>query len=109
MAEEDEKLVLLDGQEVSLRADTLVIADHERALAIAGVMGGEHSGVAAGTRDLFLESAFFDTIAAPTVCTPTPRTASNVASTGSWPAKPWSVPPRCCWRSSAESPVPSSR
>ncbi|MNO59219.1 Phenylalanine--tRNA ligase beta subunit [compost metagenome] len=63
MAEEGEKLVLLDGQEVDLRADTLVIADHERALAIAGVMGGEHSGVSAKTRDLFLESAFFDTIA----------------------------------------------
>ena len=62
MAEEGEKLVLLDGQEVSLRADTLVIADHNRALAIAGVMGGEHSGVSAKTRDLFLESAFFDTI-----------------------------------------------
>ncbi len=63
MAEAGEKLVLLDGQEVTLRPDTLVIADQERALAIAGVMGGEHSGVAAGTRDLFLESAFFDTIA----------------------------------------------
>ncbi|SIS21713.1 phenylalanyl-tRNA synthetase beta subunit [Aquipseudomonas alcaligenes] len=62
MAEEGEKLVLLDGQEVSLRADTLVIADHNRALAIAGVMGGEHSGVSGKTRDLFLESAFFDTI-----------------------------------------------
>jgi phenylalanyl-tRNA synthetase beta chain len=63
MAEEGEKLVLLDGQEVSLRSDTLVIADHSRALAIAGVMGGEHSGVNEKTRDLFLESAFFDTIA----------------------------------------------
>jgi len=63
MAEEQEKLVLLDGQEVTLRGDTLVIADHERALAIAGVMGGEHSGVSASTQDLFLESAFFDTIA----------------------------------------------
>ncbi|WP_438279467.1 phenylalanine--tRNA ligase subunit beta [Pseudomonas alabamensis] len=63
MAEAGEKLVLLDGQEVSLRPDTLVIADHARALAIAGVMGGEHSGVSAGTRDLFLESAFFDPIA----------------------------------------------
>lgn len=62
IADEGEKLVLLDGQEVSLRADTLVIADHNRALAIAGVMGGEHSGVSAKTRDLFLESAFFDTI-----------------------------------------------
>ncbi|MHC6226057.1 phenylalanine--tRNA ligase subunit beta [Pseudomonas sp. X10] len=63
MAEEGEKLVLLDGQEVALRADTLVIADHTRALAIAGVMGGEHSGVSTNTRDLFLESAFFDQIA----------------------------------------------
>ncbi|WP_460420759.1 phenylalanine--tRNA ligase subunit beta [Pseudomonas sp. ZL2] len=62
MAEEGEKLVLLDGQEVTLRPDTLVIADHSRALAIAGVMGGEHSGVAAGTRDIFLESAFFEPI-----------------------------------------------
>ncbi|EIK93265.1 phenylalanyl-tRNA ligase subunit beta [Pseudomonas sp. M47T1] len=63
MAEEGEKLVLLDGQEVTLRADTLVIADHTRALAIAGVMGGEHSGVTGKTRDIFLESAFFDQIA----------------------------------------------
>ncbi|MBT2373122.1 phenylalanine--tRNA ligase subunit beta [Pseudomonas fluorescens] len=63
MAEEGEKLVLLDGQEVTLRSDTLVIADHSRALAIAGVMGGEHSGVSATTRDIFLESAFFDQIA----------------------------------------------
>ena len=63
MAEEGEKLVLLGGQEVSLRADTLVIADHSRALAIAGVMGGESSGVTAQTSDLFLEAAFFDTIA----------------------------------------------
>ncbi|WP_447751245.1 phenylalanine--tRNA ligase subunit beta [Pseudomonas nicosulfuronedens] len=63
MAEEGEKLVLLDGQEVTLRSDTLVIADQERALAIAGVMGGEHSGVSAKTCDLFLESAFFDSIA----------------------------------------------
>ncbi|ORL64925.1 phenylalanine--tRNA ligase subunit beta [Pseudomonas putida] len=63
MAEEGEKLVLLDGQEVALRADTLVIADHTRALAIAGVMGGEHSGVnTEKTHDLFLESAFFEPI-----------------------------------------------
>lgn len=63
MAEAGEKLVLLDGQEVTLRPDTLVIADHQRALAIAGVMGGEHSGVSAQTTDLFLESAFFDNVA----------------------------------------------
>ncbi|UAW99799.1 phenylalanine--tRNA ligase subunit beta [Halopseudomonas nanhaiensis] len=63
MAEEGEKLTLLDGQDVTLRSDTLVIADHERPLAIAGIMGGEHSGVSDKTTDLFLESAFFDTIA----------------------------------------------
>src|SRR5690606_21111769 len=57
MAEEGEKLTLLDGQDITLRSDTLVIADHERPLAMAGVMGGEHSGISEGTRDLFLESA----------------------------------------------------
>lgn len=63
MAQEGESLVLLDGRQVALQADTLVIADHERPLAIAGVMGGEHSGVAPTTRDLFLESAFFEPVA----------------------------------------------
>ncbi|WP_226503623.1 MULTISPECIES: phenylalanine--tRNA ligase subunit beta [Pseudomonas] len=62
MAEEGEKLVLLDGQEVTLRSDTLVIADHSRALGIAGVMGGEHSGTSGKTRDIFLECAFFEPI-----------------------------------------------
>lgn len=59
-AKKAEKLVLLDGREVELDEDTLVIADHEKALAIAGVMGGEHSGVSKNTKDLFLESAFFN-------------------------------------------------
>ncbi|WP_336368011.1 phenylalanine--tRNA ligase subunit beta [Marinobacter sp. C2H3] len=62
MAAEGETLVLLDGQEVTLTPDTLVIADHSRPVAIAGVMGGEHSGVAESTRDLLLESAYFDPI-----------------------------------------------
>ncbi|OZG73995.1 phenylalanine--tRNA ligase subunit beta [Hahella sp. CCB-MM4] len=59
MAKENEKLVLLDGQEISINEDTLVIADHEKPLALAGIMGGEHSGVSENTRDIFLESAFF--------------------------------------------------
>ena len=62
MAEEGEKITLLDGQEVALRGDTLVIADHARLLGIAGVMGGENSGVTAKTRDVFLEAAFFEPI-----------------------------------------------
>lgn len=63
MAQPEEELVLLDGQTVKLTADTLVIADHSKPLAIAGVMGGEHSGVSGKTRDIVLESAWFEPIA----------------------------------------------
>jgi phenylalanyl-tRNA synthetase beta chain len=59
MAQEEEQLELLDGQAVKLRADTLVIADSDKALALAGIMGGQGSAVGDGTRDIFLESAFF--------------------------------------------------
>lgn len=62
MAKPGEKLVLLDGQEVELTEQTLIIADHEKPVAIAGVMGGEHSGVSDQTGDLILESAYFDPI-----------------------------------------------
>lgn len=62
-AREGERLVLLDGQEVTLNASTLVIADERAALAIAGVMGGEDSGVSQTTQDIFLESAFFTPLA----------------------------------------------
>ncbi|HET7307937.1 MAG TPA: phenylalanine--tRNA ligase subunit beta [Gammaproteobacteria bacterium] len=58
-AEKGEKLVLLDGREVTLDPDVLVIADHVGPKAMAGIMGGEHSGVQPGTRDVFFESAFF--------------------------------------------------
>jgi len=54
-----EKLTLLDGQTVTLDADTLVIADGEGALAMAGIMGGEGTAVHGRTRDIFLESAHF--------------------------------------------------
>ncbi|OLO06401.1 phenylalanine--tRNA ligase subunit beta [Salinicola sp. MH3R3-1] len=62
-ARSDERLTLLDGQEVVLDGDTLVIADHDRALAIAGVMGGEATGVSGETRNLFLEAAYFSPLA----------------------------------------------
>lgn len=58
-AKEDESLVLLDGQELKLHNDTLVIADGNEALAIAGIMGGQASAVSQSTKDIFLESAFF--------------------------------------------------
>ncbi|NEX20304.1 phenylalanine--tRNA ligase subunit beta [Thiorhodococcus mannitoliphagus] len=63
MAEAGEKLALLNGETVTLRADTLVIADAEKPVAMAGIMGGSDSGVSEGTRDILLESAFFAPIA----------------------------------------------
>jgi phenylalanyl-tRNA synthetase beta chain len=59
LARDDERLVLLDGKSVALASDVLVIADGESAVGIAGVMGGEKSGIAADTRDVFLEAAYF--------------------------------------------------
>ncbi len=58
-AVEGEKLTLLDGKEVSLSADTMVIADEEKALALAGIMGGEDSSVTDQTKSIYLESAYF--------------------------------------------------
>ncbi|MFY9326510.1 MAG: phenylalanine--tRNA ligase subunit beta [Georgfuchsia sp.] len=55
----DETLLLLNEQSIKPSADTLLIADETRALALAGIMGGEDSGVTATTLDVFLESAFF--------------------------------------------------
>ncbi|WP_373183032.1 phenylalanine--tRNA ligase subunit beta [Halomonas campaniensis] len=63
LAREGERLVLLDGKEITLDDATLVIADERGPLAIAGVMGGEHSGVNSETRDIFLESAYFSPLA----------------------------------------------
>ncbi|BDR13805.1 phenylalanine--tRNA ligase subunit beta [Vibrio sp. STUT-A11] len=59
LAEQGEKLTLLDGSEAELNADTLVVADHNKALAIAGIFGGEDSGVTSETKDVLLECAFF--------------------------------------------------
>jgi phenylalanyl-tRNA synthetase beta chain len=54
-----ETLTLLNGQQLELQAGNLVIADQQKVLALAGIMGGQQSGVSATTRHLFLESAFF--------------------------------------------------
>ena len=63
MAKADDKLTLLDGQDVELDAETLVIADASGPVAIAGVMGGKRSGVQDDTQDLLLECAFFAPLA----------------------------------------------
>lgn len=54
-----EVLTLLDGSEIALDGKALVIADAERPLALAGIMGGRDSGVGEATVDVFLESAHF--------------------------------------------------
>lgn len=59
MAEQGEKLTLLDGNEAELNSNTLVIADNTQALAIAGIFGGAFSGVSTETKDVLLECAFF--------------------------------------------------
>lgn len=61
-AEPDEHLMLLDGKDVALDAETLVIADGSGAVALAGIMGGEETAVSEDTQNIFLESAFFEPI-----------------------------------------------
>src|SRR5690606_20000657 len=61
-AQEGEDFVTLDGVARKLSAEDLVIADAEKPMCIAGVFGGEHSGVTYGTTDIFLESAYFNPV-----------------------------------------------
>jgi len=64
-AEAGEKLEMLNGQTAELDNDTLVIADRNGPVAMAGIMGGQPTSVTDTTTDIFLESAFF----APTAIT----------------------------------------
>ena len=58
-ANSGEKLQLLNGEEILLQPDMLLISDETKPLALAGIMGGDESKVDLGATDLFLESAFF--------------------------------------------------
>lgn len=62
LARDGETLLALNGKEYTLSSDMTVIADEAGAEAIAGVMGGEHSGCTEATTDVFLEVAYFDPI-----------------------------------------------
>ena len=63
MARDGESLRLLDGRDVDLTTETLLITDANGPVAMAGVMGGERSGVSATTTNVFLECAFFNRLA----------------------------------------------
>jgi phenylalanyl-tRNA synthetase beta chain len=58
-ATDGEKFLALDSQTYTLQTDDLVIADQKRAVAIAGVMGGEETGVTEATTNVLLEAAWF--------------------------------------------------
>ena len=60
MATQGQKFVTLDGQERTLGDSDLLICDDERAVGLAGVMGGLNSEVTDDTTDVLIESAFFD-------------------------------------------------
>jgi phenylalanyl-tRNA synthetase beta chain len=63
MARAGEKITLLDGKEIDLSDNTLLIADAHKPLALAGIMGGEGSAVSDDTQHLLLECAFFSPLA----------------------------------------------
>ncbi len=59
-AEANEKITILDGSEVTLSPEMLVIADAKKPIAVAGVMGGEYSGIMEDTQTVVFEAACFD-------------------------------------------------
>ena len=59
---QDTPFVTLDGVSRKLHADDLMICDHQKPLCIAGVFGGQDSGVSENTTSIFLESAYFDPV-----------------------------------------------
>ena len=61
-AQGGEELLALDGKTYALRPGMMVISDDQGPESLAGIMGGEVSGVTEGTTDVFLESAFWDPI-----------------------------------------------
>jgi len=61
-AKKGERLLCLDGTDLSLAPDMLVIADEAKPIALAGVIGGQASAVTEETEDIFIESAYFNPV-----------------------------------------------
>ena len=61
-AKDAEVLRSLEGNDISLSPEMLVIADEKKPIALAGIIGGEESSVKEGTQDVFIESACFDPV-----------------------------------------------
>jgi len=59
-ARDGETLTLLNGQVLKLEADLLLVCDEKKPLGLAGIMGGEHSGIATDTTRVYLEGAFWN-------------------------------------------------
>ena len=114
MAKDGEELLCLNEKTVKLNAGHMVIADQTKALALAGIMGGEHSGVTVASSDIFLEARSSRRKRLParranSALVRIPPSATNAAWTSSYSAKRWSAQPVWCWRSAAVSRVLSSR
>lgn len=62
-ADEGMRFTTLDGVERTLSAEDIIVCDAEKPLCLAGVLGGQNSGVNHSTRNIFLESAYFDSVA----------------------------------------------
>jgi phenylalanyl-tRNA synthetase beta chain len=61
-AKKGETIVTLEGKDVALQTEMLVIADEKKPVAIAGVIGGQETGITDATSDVFIESAYFDPV-----------------------------------------------
>ena len=61
-AKDGETITTLDGQERKLSPEMLIIADAEKPIAVAGVMGGEYSGIMDDTNTVIFESAYFEPV-----------------------------------------------
>ncbi len=59
-ADAGEKLALLNGQTLDLERDMLLVCDQEKPLGLAGIMGGEHTGISETTKVVFIEGAFWN-------------------------------------------------